>query len=47
MVMHEVDILPPKNQKDYRFWMVFVVICVSMFMSALEFVSKFDTRLDA
>lgn len=25
--------------KGFRFWMIFVAICVSMFLSALEFVS--------
>ncbi len=27
------------NVKGFSFWMIFVAICVSMFMSALEFVS--------
>ena len=27
-----------KTRKGFKFWMIFVAICISMFMSALEFV---------
>ena len=32
--------LPAPKPKNARFWLVFLAICLSMFLSALEFVSK-------
>lgn len=29
---------PVSSPKDFRFWMIFVAICVSIFLSALELV---------
>ena len=46
MVIQEVDddrveyATAHNSAKGFRFWMIFVAICVAMFMSALEFVSS-------
>ena len=33
------NIAQPSTSKGARFWLIFLAICVSLFLSALEFVS--------
>lgn len=35
----------PTTRKGVRFWLIFVAICVSLFLSALEYVSAIRLRL--
>ena len=39
LLVRQVVVREPQHPKGFRFWMVFVAICVSLFLSALEFVS--------